>query len=416
MRVIERSGIIGASRRDLGRKKPGKFVFICTILFSVLVLHSFLAYFKLIPTAEITYEKPDNQDSVSVNIAWPNDGQAAIGDDVSGLLGSSDNHKPMPTASVIKVLTALMILKKYPLAINQQGPTITINRQDVDSYNYYLSHDGSNTAVQLGEQITEYQALQALILPSSNNMAETLVRWAYGSKENYLIEANKIAASLGMTNTFIADGSGFDPKTVSTAHDLVLLGVEVMKNPVLAEIVSQKTAKIPVASNISSTNFLLGQNEYVGIKTGHTDEAGGCYLFSTKHKFADGHEVVVIGAIMGSKTIKSAMEDSLPLLQNVYTNYAVKNIVKKDQKVATYKTAWGENVDAVASNDQTIFGWNALNPKPVYKINEIKSGTAGDAVGDLLIDSGYEKKSIKIKLKNDINPPSFWWRINRWAF
>jgi D-alanyl-D-alanine carboxypeptidase (penicillin-binding protein 5/6) len=45
--------------------------------------------------------------------------------------------------------------------------------------------------VQLGEELSEYQALQALLLPSANNIAETLARWAFGSIDAYNAYANQ---------------------------------------------------------------------------------------------------------------------------------------------------------------------------------------------------------------------------------
>ena len=36
-------------------------------------------------------------------------------------------------------------------------------------------------SVAAGEQISQYQALQAMLIPSANNVADSLARWAFGS-------------------------------------------------------------------------------------------------------------------------------------------------------------------------------------------------------------------------------------------
>ena len=62
----------------------------------------------------------------------------------------------------------------------QSGPTYTITDQDVDFYDQVVAEDGSNLPVTAGEQFSERQLLLALLLPSANNIAETLAVWVAG--------------------------------------------------------------------------------------------------------------------------------------------------------------------------------------------------------------------------------------------
>jgi len=71
----------------------------------------------------------------------------------------------------------------------------------------------------LSEQLTELQALQALLLPSANNIAAVLARWDGGSAGRFVARMNATARSLGMTHTRYTDPSGYDDATVSTAAD-----------------------------------------------------------------------------------------------------------------------------------------------------------------------------------------------------
>ena len=120
---------------------------------------------------------------------------------------------------------------------------MTITQADVDIYNRYVAQDGSVVPVTVGEKITLYQMLQALMLPSANNIADSMAIWAYGSLQNYSLAANKYVAAHGMNITHIgSDASGLAPDTVGTAHDLVLLGKLAMEHPVLSAIVGQQTA------------------------------------------------------------------------------------------------------------------------------------------------------------------------------
>ena len=198
--------------------------------------------------------------AASVDMPWPGYGQSAVALAGGGILATSTGkgkQTPLPTASVAKVMTALAVLDKKPLSIGQTGPMITITKADVAIYNYYLTNDGSLAAVQEGEQISQYDALEALMLPSANNFADTLAAWAFGSMDNYTAYANKLASSYGMENSHFADASGFSAETVSTADDLVRLGDRALRNPVLAEISAKRDAQIPVAGIIHNVTTFL---------------------------------------------------------------------------------------------------------------------------------------------------------------
>ena len=195
---------------------------------------------------------------------------------------TADLLDTIAAASTIKIITALAILDKKPLQTGQQGPYITLGTSDVAIYQDYLRRGGSVAKVAAGEKISQYQALQAMLLPSANNIADSLVIWAFGSQKAYLSYAADFVASIGLKNTHLADASGFSPNSTSTAEDLVTAGLKAMRNPVIAEIVAQKQAKIPIAGVIQNVNWLLGKDGIIGIKTGHTDEAGGCYLFASR--------------------------------------------------------------------------------------------------------------------------------------
>ena len=60
-------------------------------------------------------------------------------------------------------------------------------------------------SIAAGEQLTERQALQALLLPSANNIAAVLARWAAGSADRFVARMNATARSLGMTHTRYTD-------------------------------------------------------------------------------------------------------------------------------------------------------------------------------------------------------------------
>ncbi|HET7630370.1 MAG TPA: serine hydrolase, partial [Candidatus Saccharimonadales bacterium] len=156
---------------------------------------------------------------------WPDYGQAAFGAVGYGVLASHQSDQPLATASIAKIITALAVLQKRPLAADASGPTLTMTQRDVDLFQSYLHRHGSVIAVRAGQKLSQRQALEAMLLRSANNMADTLAIWTFGSLQAYQTYANRYVAELGLTDTHVGlDASGFDPTTTSTASDLVKLG------------------------------------------------------------------------------------------------------------------------------------------------------------------------------------------------
>jgi D-alanyl-D-alanine carboxypeptidase (penicillin-binding protein 5/6) len=109
---------------------------------------------------------------------------------------------------------------------------------------------------------------------------------------------NATARSLGMTHTRYTDPSGYDDATVSTAADQVRIVDQAMRLPVFASIVATPSVTLPVAGTVYSTNTLLGYDGFVGVKTGSTAAAGGCFAFRAI-RWIDGKRTTITGVVLG---------------------------------------------------------------------------------------------------------------------
>ena len=103
------------------------------------------------------------------SVTWPLRGQAAfvLG---NGRTAASPHQQSAPIASLAKVMTAYVTLKRYPLSGAQDGFGITVTEDQAQAE----SQDQSVVAVRAGEQLTERQLLEALLIPSGNNIARML--------------------------------------------------------------------------------------------------------------------------------------------------------------------------------------------------------------------------------------------------
>lgn len=228
---------------------------------------------------------------------WPARGQGAY------QLGNrspaaSPHQRPVPIASLAKVMTALVVLAHLPLDGQIEGPQLVVHPADVADTARRRGRDESVVAVQAGERLTERQALIALLLPSANNIAVMLARTVSGSVGAFVAEMNSTARALGMHDTTYTDPSGFEATTVSTAIDQLTLAQHVAKDATLMAIMSMRSYRLPVAGTVHNTDTLLGSNGFIGMKTGSDDAAGGCFMFAV-YRSVRGFNTELVGVVLG---------------------------------------------------------------------------------------------------------------------
>jgi D-alanyl-D-alanine carboxypeptidase (penicillin-binding protein 5/6) len=246
---------------------------------------------------------------------WPAYGQAAVQVGQSRVQAGPNQHAAA-IASVAKVMTAYLVLRDHPLRPGQEGPTITLTDADVADTDRRQRQEESVVSIAAGEQMTELQALQALLLPSANNIAAVLARWDAGSASRFVASMNAAARSLGMVHTRYTGPSGYDAATVSTAADQVRLVDRAMRLPVFASLVATPSATLPVAGTVQNTNRLLGRDGFVGVKTGNTNAAGGCFAFRAI-RWIDGKRTTITGVVLGQPGLGAAFAEADAMVDRI---------------------------------------------------------------------------------------------------
>jgi len=359
------------------------------------------------PTATIAVSLPA---AAAVPIAWPQASQAAVAADDYGLLGTNGNPAPLATASIAKVILALCVLQKQPLAAGQDGVTYTIGARDVALYQHYLSINGSLIAVTEGEKLTEYQALQALMIPSANNIADSLVRWVFGNQDTYAAYATAYLRQHGLSATHIgSDASGFDPSTTSTASDLTQLGLVALQNPALMSIAGQRTATLPLVGTVYNYDTVLGVNGITGLKTGNNDADPGAFLFTATLHIGT-KDIAAAGAVMGAADLNTALQGSTRLAASLQQGFEQLTIAKANQVVGTVQTAWGATAPIAPSSTLELVRWKAT---PLTQTHTVDVHKRSGSIGQLKIAAGSARSSSSLRLSHPLAGPSFWWRLTR---
>jgi len=361
---------------------------------------------------------PEMSPSVVVETApaipWPAQGKAALAVDGLGDVGTAGGAAPAPMASTAKVMTALLTLEAHPLALGQAGPVLTVSRADVNTFVVDRNQNESVVPVSLGEQLTEYQLLEGLLLPSGSNFADMLATWDAGTLPAFINAMNARATALGMTATHYADASGFSAQTVSIPTDLIKLAQVGMRQPAFAALVAEKQATLPVAGVIKNLDTLLGQDGIIGIKTGHTDQAGGCFVMAADLK-VDGQVVRVYGAVLGQPNqLPGAFAATTALIRALTPALHLRVVASRGEVVGRYGTAWGESGTIVTANPvawvledgMTISRRVTLTPLPAKL-------PAGSRVGTLLLETTAHRAEVPLVTAIAINGPDLGWRLTR---
>jgi D-alanyl-D-alanine carboxypeptidase (penicillin-binding protein 5/6) len=350
----------------------------------------------------------------STTLPWPEQAQSAVGAEGAGVLASTPSARPLPIASVAKVMTALVTLEAKPLRQGDQGPDIAVTADDVTSYQQDLAAGQSVMAVEAGEQLSEYQALEGLLLPSGNNIATLLGNWAFGSTQAAVQRMNDRAKRLGLTSTRFSDLSGLDPKTVSVPADLVLLGETAMQDPVFAEIVGKGEDTLPVARRVFNVNGHLGRSGIVGIKTGSSPQAGAVYLYAAPDKLASGRSVLVFGAIQNLPTLDMTYAAADALLQVLRQNLQVQHVVSRQQTVGRINPAWGAGSDVLASQDLDVLTLPGTVVRSALRAQVGDQAVASGAqVGTLHVTAGSTSYDMSVTAASQIDSPGPLWRAIR---
>ncbi|MGX1954085.1 serine hydrolase [Streptomyces anulatus] len=367
------------------------------------------------PSLELTAKPTYTFEGGATKLSWPGQGQSAVMVDGVGSLGSEGAQKPAPIASVAKVMTAYVILQEHPLKGDEEGETITVDQKAEDESK---RPDESTAPLTKGQQLSQRQMLQLLMIPSGNNAARLLARWDAGSEDAFIDKMNDAAKKLGMTGSTYTDPSGLEKTTVSTATDQLKLAQAVMRNEVFRGIVDMPEIEIEgIDGKIYNNNNLLLQPGVSGIKTGSSTPAGGNLLWSANTK-VDGKVLWIYGAVMGQQagtgrvydSLELSLQNSLKLIKDAQEAATSATVVKKGDVVGYVDNGFGGQTPVVATKNLKAVGWSGLEVE--LKVTDNGKGIdpaakAGSEVGMVTVGTGTGKVTAPVVLQSDLTEPAF---------
>ena len=206
-------------------------------------------------------------------------------------------------ASTTKLMTALLALEKAK-------PSDVFTAPD---YNAMPAESRIN--LREGERMTVHDLLEALLLESANDAAETLAEGVSGSRGAFVEEMNARAAELGLEHTSYANPIGLDESgNYSSARDLANLARVLLQRPRFARIVDMPAAELESGVRprvVENRNDLIADYPWVsGVKTGYTANAGNVLVGAAEGPGG----ARVISVVLGEPTEAARNSETLALL------------------------------------------------------------------------------------------------------
>ena len=338
----------------------------------------------------------------------------------SGMVLYSKNadQKRYP-ASTTKIMTALLTLEN----VSNLDETVTSEAVDFEN----VTADSSNAGILLGEQVTVRDLLYALMLPSANEAAYMLARHVGGSWEQFVDMMNDRAAELGCTGTHFCNPCGLHEEDhYTTAYDLYLIAKEAMKDATFRDIVSTVQHRM-AKTNLHEERIIYTTNQLIfssfqpwsyanclGIKTGHTSQAGNCFVGYAEYGDAKLFSVV-LGCSDSSKeypSVAASFTDTKKLCQWGFENFTSKTLARQGEEVTYTKVKLSTDTNQLlltAKADVVALLPKDLDVKALELVEDIPEEVkapvkAGDPIGTATYRyNGTDYGTVELVALNDIS-------------
>ena len=181
--------------------------------------------------------------------------------------------RPLPPASLTKVMTALLVLERGRLdEIATVGPGAE-------------RETGSRIGLKAGDRMQVRDLLAAAVIQSANDACRALAEHVGGTEARFAAMMNRRAAAMGLKRTRFVNACGHDRAGhLSTARDLAKIADAALAHKLFADLAGTvrktvRTADGARAFDLENKNELVGRYPgAAGVKSGFTSKAGKCVI------------------------------------------------------------------------------------------------------------------------------------------
>ncbi|WCN39749.1 D-alanyl-D-alanine carboxypeptidase [Aneurinibacillus uraniidurans] len=332
--------------------------------------------------------------------------------DTGTILYEKNGHKPLPPASITKVMTMLLAME----AMDRGELKLT---DKVRTSEYAASMGGSQIFLEPGEEMSVDEMLKGIALASGNDASVAIAEHLAGTEQAFVKKMNQRAKELGMDDTTFLNPNGLPiAGHVSSAHDIALMSRELLKHEQITKYTGlyqdylRKDSKKPfwLVNTNRLVRFYAGAD---GLKTGYTSEAKYCLTATAKRG-----NMRVIAVVMGEPDSKTRNQEVSSMLDYAFNQYDSHPLYKDHQVVRTVKVEKGmkEQVNILVPYRFSMLVKKGEKPEQYERVVNMPETLPapikkGVKLGELLI-----KKDGKILSKVDLVAAetieqASWWEL-----
>lgn len=335
------------------------------------------------------------------------------------VLFAANEHMPLPTASMAKMMTCLIVMEEIRDGRLRSDTPVTISARA-------SKMGGSQVYLRAGSVWPVKNLIIATKVASANDAATALAEKVAGSVENFADLMNQRAQELGLTHSKFYDPHGLpnpdNPEMVDTMcpHDLAILGIELMKHPFMKALgkVAEQPFQNGTLERIYNPNHLINprkpnyMEDATGIKTGYTAKAGYCVTASAKRG-----DMEVVAVVMGAKTgggPNGSFANANKLMNEAFVNWRMVVPAKSGTVVgqATVTDGAKETVPVIVQGDAKalVRRGQERNVKVSFSGATVTAPVKkGQKLGEVVVTSGNETiAKIPAVAGEDVPKQSFW--------
>ena len=246
---------------------------------------------------------------------------AFVIDNTTGeVLLSKDINRPIPPASMSKLMTLWMVFESLDEGKLEMDDTFKVSRKA-------WKKGGSKMFLREGESVKIEDLIKGVIIQSGNDACIVLAEGLAGTEENFAELMTIRAKEIGLTNSNFKNSTGWpDPDHKMSSSDLVTLATKIREEyPSYYTIFNDLEFTWDGISQ-RNRNPLLSMNLGAdGLKTGYTDEAGYGLIASAKQ-----NERRITFVITGLKSVGQRTREAKGITTWAFKKFRLKTYFEKN--------------------------------------------------------------------------------------
>ncbi|HPZ64485.1 MAG TPA: D-alanyl-D-alanine carboxypeptidase family protein [Bacillota bacterium] len=303
------------------------------------------------------------------------------------LYAGPDAEKPMPPASLTKIMTLLIAMEEMERGAVDWDTPITASQKAWET-------GGSTMFLNIGQQATFRDLIRGICIVSANDACVAIAEYLYGSEAAFVEQMNRRAKELGLENTHFVNSHGLhDDDHYMSPLDVARLAAYFIKTqPEAARFQSEREFTFNDIRQFNRNPLLGNFPGADGIKTGSTPEAGYCLAATSKQ---DGMRLISV--VMNTPGNEERGEDSRVLLNYGFRNFQFVLLAEAGETVTTVPVTRGRRRELPATAKAPI---RLVIPRHVNENRLEQVFSLPDSV-KAPVEKGTPLGSVQVKLEGE---------------